>query len=120
MALAGLYGRDARGAATDIPLFDGVPAADSCAARLRRRVGVEEVRELRRRPAPVRPTPLTAFCHVRGRQITDTLTVPLTITVHRVGAETRNASRAIRRPTSNAWRQARADVQAHGRQPRRP
>ena len=52
----------------------------------RRRVGVEELHELRRHPAPIRLTLLAAFCHVRGREITDSLTDLLIATVHRIGA----------------------------------
>ena len=66
-------------------LFDGVPARVLLAYR--RRVGVEELHELRRHPAPVRLTLLAAFCHVRGREIADSLTDLLIATVHRIGAK---------------------------------
>ena len=66
-------------------LFDGVPARVLLAYR--RRVGAEELHELRRHPAPIRLTLLAAFCHVRGREITDSLTDLLIATVHRIGAK---------------------------------
>ncbi len=53
----------------------------------RRRVGAEELHELRRHPDPIRLTLLAAFCHVRGREIADTLTELLITTVHRIGAK---------------------------------
>ena len=66
-------------------LFDGVPARVLLAYR--RRVAAEELHELRRHPAPIRLTLLAAFCHVRGREITDSLTDLLIATVHRIGAK---------------------------------
>ena len=66
-------------------LFDGVPARVLLAYR--RRVGAEELHELRRHPAPIRLALLAAFCHVRGREITDSLTDLLIATVHRIGAK---------------------------------
>jgi hypothetical protein len=53
----------------------------------RRRVAAEELHELRRHPAAPRLTLLAAFCHVRGREITDTLVDLLIATVHRIGAK---------------------------------
>jgi TnpA family transposase len=53
----------------------------------RRRVAVEELHELRRHPAATRMTLLAAFCHVRGREITDALIDLLIATVHRIGAK---------------------------------
>jgi hypothetical protein len=53
----------------------------------RRRVGTEELYELRRHPDPIRLTLLAAFYHVRGREIADTLTDLLITTVHRIGAK---------------------------------
>ncbi len=53
-------------------LFDGVPSRMLLAYR--RRVGAEELHELRRHPDPIRMTLLAAFCHVRGREIADALT----------------------------------------------
>ncbi len=66
-------------------LFDGVPSRVLLAYR--RRVGAEELHELRRHPDPLRLTLLTAFCHVRGREIADSLTELLITTVHRIGAK---------------------------------
>ncbi len=66
-------------------LFDGVPSRVLLAYR--RRVGAEELHELRRHPDPVRQTLLAAFCHVRGREIADSLTELLITTVHRIGAK---------------------------------
>jgi len=63
-------------------LFDGVPSRMLLAYR--RRVGAEELHELRRHPDPIRLTLLAAFCHVRGREIADALTELLITTVHRV------------------------------------
>ena len=65
-------------------LFDGVPARVLLAYR--RRVGVEELHELRRHPDPIRLMLLTAFCHVRGREVADSLTDLLIATVHRIGS----------------------------------
>lgn len=65
-------------------LFDGVPSRMLLAYR--RRVGAEELHELRRHPDPIRLTLLAAFCHVRGREIADALTELLITTVHRIGA----------------------------------
>ena len=66
-------------------LFDSVPSRVLLAYR--RRVGAEELHELRRHPDPIRLTLLAAFCHVRGREITDSLTELLIITVYRIGAK---------------------------------
>ncbi len=66
-------------------LFDGVPSRVLLAYR--RRVGAEELHELRRHPDPVRLTLLAAFCHVRGREIADALTELLITTVHRIGTK---------------------------------
>ena len=52
----------------------------------RRRVAAEELHELRRHPTAIRLTLLAAFCHVRGREITDALVDLLIATVHRIGA----------------------------------
>jgi len=65
-------------------LFDGVPARVLLAYR--RRVGVEELHELRRHPDPIRLMLLAAFCHVRGREVADSLTDLLIATVHRIGS----------------------------------
>ncbi len=50
----------------------------------RRRAVVEEVHELRRHPAPVRMTLLSAFCHLRTGELIDTLGDLLIDMVHRV------------------------------------
>ena len=65
-------------------LFDGVPSRVLLAYR--RRVGAEELHELRRHPDPIWLTLLATFCHVRGREIADSLTELLITTVHRIGA----------------------------------
>ena len=41
---------------------------------------------MRRHPTAIRLTLLAAFCHVRGREITDALVDLLIATVHRIGA----------------------------------
>jgi len=74
-----------RAVALPAGLFDGVPSRVLLAYR--RRVGAEELHELRRHPDPIRLTLLAAFCHVRGREIADTLTDLLITTVHRIGAK---------------------------------
>jgi len=66
-------------------LFDGVPSRVMLAYR--RRVAAEELHELRRHPDAVRLTLLAAFCHVRGREIADSLTDLLIATVHRIGTK---------------------------------
>ncbi len=66
-------------------LFAGVPARVLFAYR--RRVAAEELHELRRHPSPIRLTLLAAFCHVRGREIADSLTDLLITTVHRIGTK---------------------------------
>ena len=64
-------------------LFDGVPSRVLLAYR--RRVGAEELHELRCHPDPIRLTLMAAFCHARGREIADSLTDLLITTVHRIG-----------------------------------
>ena len=66
-------------------LFDGVPSRVMLAYR--RRVAAEELHELRRHPDPIRLTLLAAFCHVREREIADSLTDLLITTVHRIGTK---------------------------------
>ncbi len=66
-------------------LFEGAPARVLLAYR--RRVAAEELHELRRHPDPIRLTLLAAFCHVRGREIADSLTDLLITTVHRIGSK---------------------------------
>src|SRR5215218_1055488 len=65
-------------------LFADLPSTVLLAYR--RRAAVEDLHELRRHPTPVRLTLLAAFCHVRGREITDALVDLLIATVHRIGA----------------------------------
>ena len=67
--------------------FSAVRAYNPILLAYRRRVGAEELHELRRHPDPVRLTLLAAFCHVRGREIADALTELLITTVHRIGAK---------------------------------
>jgi TnpA family transposase len=50
----------------------------------RKRIAVEEIFELRRHPAAFRMTLLSAFCHLRTRELTDTLCDLLIDMVHRV------------------------------------
>jgi len=66
-------------------MFAGVPSRVLLAYR--RRVAAEELHELRRHPNPIRLTLLAAFCHVRGREIADSLTDLLITTVHRIGTK---------------------------------
>jgi len=66
-------------------LFDGVPSRVLLAYR--RRVAAEELHELRQHPDPIRLTLLAAFCHVREREIADSLTDLLITTVHRIGTK---------------------------------
>jgi len=65
-------------------LFTALPSKVLLAYR--RRVAAEELHELRRHPRPLRLTLLAAFCHVRGREITDALVDLLIAMVHRIGA----------------------------------
>jgi len=53
----------------------------------RQRVSAEESHELRRHPAPLRITLLSAFCHLQAQEITDNLVDLLIETVHRIGAK---------------------------------
>jgi hypothetical protein len=73
-----------RALALPTDLFAGLPSKVLLAYR--RRVAAEELHELRRHPTPLRLTLLAAFCHVRGREITDALVDLLIATVHRIGA----------------------------------
>ena len=50
----------------------------------RRRVAVEEIFEMRRHPEALRRTLLSAFCHLRTREMIDTLSDLLIDMVHRV------------------------------------
>ena len=63
-------------------LFDGL--AHRIVEGYRRRVAVEEIFELRRHPEPLRLTLLSAFCHLRTRELIDTLSDLLVDMVHRV------------------------------------
>ncbi len=71
-------------------LFDGVPSRMLLAYR--RRVGAEELHELRRHPDPIRLTLLAAFRHVRGREIADALTELLITTVHRICSDPKSSA----------------------------
>jgi len=73
-----------RALALPADLFADLPSKVLLAYR--RRVAAEELHELRRHPTAIRLTPLAAFCHVRGREITDALVDLLIATVHRIGA----------------------------------
>ena len=73
-----------RALALPADLFADLPSKVLLAYR--RRVAAEELHELRRHPTAIRLTLLAAFCHVRGREITDTLVDLLIATVHRIGA----------------------------------
>ncbi len=53
----------------------------------RDRAAVEAPYELRRHPEPLRLTLLAAFCHLRGRELTDTLVDLLLDLIHRIGAK---------------------------------
>ncbi len=70
-------------------LFDGLGSL--IVQGYRRRVAVEEVHELRRHPQSLRLGLLAAFCHLRSRELTDTLCDLLLDMVHKVAhrAETR-------------------------------
>jgi TnpA family transposase len=72
-----------------IGLFDGL--SPHIVESYRKRVAVEEIYELRRHPEPLRLTLLAAFCHLRSRELIDTLSDLLVDMVHRVAhrAETR-------------------------------
>ena len=74
-----------RALALPADLFADLPSKVLLAYR--RRVAAEELHELRRHPAALRLTLLAAFCHVRGREITDGLVDLLIATVHRIGAK---------------------------------
>jgi len=63
-------------------LFDGL--APRIVESYRRRVAVEEIFELKRHPEPLRLTLLPAFCHLRTRELIDTLSDLLIDMVHRV------------------------------------
>jgi TnpA family transposase len=73
-----------RALALPADLFADLPAKVLLAYR--RRVAAEELHELRRHPTAIRLTLLAAFCHARGREITDALIDLLIATVHRIGA----------------------------------
>jgi TnpA family transposase len=74
-----------RALALPADLFADLPSKVLLAYR--RRVAAEELHELRRHPAAIRLTLLAAFCHVRGREITDALVDLLIATVHRIGVK---------------------------------
>jgi TnpA family transposase len=53
----------------------------------RHRAAVEAPYELRRHPEPLRLTLVAAFCHLRSRELTDTLVDLLLDLIHRIGAK---------------------------------
>jgi hypothetical protein len=53
----------------------------------RDRAAVEAPYELRRHPEPLRLTLVAAFCHLRSRELTDTLVDLLLDLIHRIGAK---------------------------------
>lgn len=63
-------------------LFAGVPHKILQTYRLR--VATEDVREIRRHPAPIRYTLLAAYCHLRRQELTDTLADLLCDVIHRL------------------------------------
>ncbi len=65
-------------------LFSGV--SPKILETYRQRIGVEELHEVKRHPDPIRYTLLSAYCHQRTQEITDTLVELLIDIVHRVGA----------------------------------
>jgi len=69
----------------DLPpdLFAHVPA--KVLQTYRRRAAAEDVHELRRHPAALRATLLSAFCWVRQQEVTDSLIDLLLAMVHRIG-----------------------------------
>jgi len=70
-------------------LFASVPP--KILQAFRQRAAVEALYELRRHPEPLCITLLAAYCHVRGRDLTDTVADLLVDIVHHIGskAETR-------------------------------
>ena len=74
-----------RALALPADLFAGLPYRVLLAYR--RRVAAEELHKLRRHPTAIRLTLLAAFCHARGREITDALVDLLIAIVHRIGAK---------------------------------
>jgi TnpA family transposase len=52
----------------------------------KQRIAVEDLSEIRRHPAPVRYTLLSAFCYQREQEITDTLIELLITLIHKIGA----------------------------------
>ncbi len=51
----------------------------------KQRIAVEDLSEIRRHPAPVRYTLLSAFCYQREQEITDTLIELLITLIHKIG-----------------------------------
>jgi hypothetical protein len=74
-----------RALALPADLFADLPFKVLLAYRQRGAAG--ELHELRRHPAALRLTLLAAFCHMRGREITDILADLLIATVHRIAAK---------------------------------
>ncbi|PWB50056.1 MAG: hypothetical protein C3F06_13215 [Candidatus Methanoperedenaceae archaeon] len=52
----------------------------------KQRIAVEDLSEIRRHPAAVRYTLLSAFCYQREQEITDTLIELLITLIHKIGA----------------------------------
>jgi uncharacterized protein (DUF4415 family) len=69
----------------DLPhdLFKGIP--QKVLKKYRQRVATEDLREIRRHPAPIRYTLLAIFFWLRGREVTDSLVDLLIQIVHRIG-----------------------------------
>ncbi len=63
-------------------LFDRL--APEIVQSYRRRTAVEEIHELRRNSTPIRFTLLAAFCHLRMRELIDTLCDLLIDMIHKV------------------------------------
>jgi hypothetical protein len=70
----------------------------------RRRVAVEEVHGLKRHPATIRMTLLSAFCRLRTGELIDTLGTLLIDMVHRVAHRAEVRSSGNGSPTTNACR----------------
>jgi TnpA family transposase len=58
--------------------------------KYQQRVASEDIRELRRHPAPIRYTLLAVFFHVRATEITDNLAELLIRIIHRIGVQAEN------------------------------
>src|SRR5699024_4257158 len=69
----------------DLPhdLFKGIP--QKILIKYRQRVATEDLREIRRHPAPIRYTLLSIFFWLRSREVTDSLVDLLIQIIHRIG-----------------------------------